>query len=249
MCPNPNPDCNLQSHRKFGGSARLIPGILLIIIFTSSMKTNRPEKNYTLLALGDSYTIGEAVPANQNFPSQTVEMLRNDGLPFADPLIVAETGWTTTDLHEAIGRSQLTGPYDFVTLLIGVNNQYSNGDSTRFHSEFENLVQQALSFTGNNRRHLCIVSIPDWSATRFAAGHLPDNFGRSIPDVSAEIDAYNHYCRAVADKYQIAFIDITPGTREAAKHPELLAPDGLHPSAIEYRIWAGKLAEMIKNNL
>ena len=35
--------------------------------------------NYTYLALGDSYTIGEQVTAAENFPSQTVQLLKKTG--------------------------------------------------------------------------------------------------------------------------------------------------------------------------
>jgi hypothetical protein len=40
------------------------------------------HKHYTLLALGDSYTIGEAVDLHHSFPYQTVHQLRKKGHDF-----------------------------------------------------------------------------------------------------------------------------------------------------------------------
>ena len=79
---------------------------------------------YKLLCLGDSYTIGEMVLSTEKFPNQTVNLLRQSGHEFENPEIVARTGWTTDELQAAIKQHRFQDPYDFVTLLIGVNNQY-----------------------------------------------------------------------------------------------------------------------------
>ena len=103
----------------------LIAAFLLICIFTNSKPVLKmPAKTYSYLALGDSYTIGETVSANENFPNQTVQLLRKAGLDFQLPEIVAKTGWTTAELQNAINKHDFHLPYDFVTLLIGVNDQY-----------------------------------------------------------------------------------------------------------------------------
>ena len=47
----------------------------------------------TFLALGDSYTIGESVPEAERWPVQLAARLRAAGIPIADPVIVARTGW------------------------------------------------------------------------------------------------------------------------------------------------------------
>jgi hypothetical protein len=57
---------------------------------------------YSFLALGDSYTIGEQVPLQENFPYQTVALLKKNNIEVADPVIVAKTGWTTDELAMAL---------------------------------------------------------------------------------------------------------------------------------------------------
>ena len=81
------------------------------------------------LALGDSYTIGEGVPEAGRWPAQLSEALRARGLSLAAPHYVARTGWTTDELAAAMDAAELAPPYDLVSLLIGVNNQYRRRDA------------------------------------------------------------------------------------------------------------------------
>ena len=76
------------------------------------------------LALGDSYTIGEGVAPEERWPHHLVRLLAMRGIRVAPPEIVATTGWTTDELQAGIDAATLTPPYDLVSLLIGVNNQY-----------------------------------------------------------------------------------------------------------------------------
>lgn len=210
-----------------------------ILIFITAMKHPQHQKPYTYLALGDSYTIGEKVKAAENFPNQTVALLREQGLDFKTPVIVAKTGWTTDDLQEGIRESKLQQHYDFVTLLIGVNNQYRERTVADYNPQFETLLKKALRFARNNPRHVIVLSIPDWGVTPFADG-------RDRKQIAARIDEYNAANKLIADRYKVHYINITPGTREAANDKELLTNDGLHPSGKEYKKWAIEVAKIIK---
>lgn len=200
------------------------------------------SKSYTYLALGDSYTIGEQVEARDNFPNQAVGILKDKGFDFLPPEIVAKTGWTTDELAVAIKNAELAANYDFVTLLIGVNNQYRGRAVDQYAPEFESLLKQAIRFAGGHAGHVIVLSIPDWGVTPFAAG-------RDRLQIAKEIDDYNRANESITAKYKIPYISITNSTREAQKDPSLLAPDGLHPSGKEYTRWAKQVAEMIESKL
>jgi hypothetical protein len=203
------------------------------------------DKRFTYLALGDSYTIGEAVPVYESFPYQAVQLLRQKGFGFHAPEIVAKTGWTTSELRTGINNHIFLPAYNIVSLLIGVNNQYRNEEIKNYPLDFELLLQQAISFAGSNREHVFVLSIPDWSVTPFARASLPDKHGRTAQQVSAEIDSYNQLNKSIAEKYGVHYIDITPCTREAANDESLLAADGLHPSGKDYGRWAVAFASLI----
>ncbi|MBC7948172.1 MAG: SGNH/GDSL hydrolase family protein [Chitinophagaceae bacterium] len=198
------------------------------------------SKPLTYLALGDSYTVGEKVAAKENFPNQVTAMLQENGFDFNKPKIVAQTGWTTDELQEAIEKAKLSRPFDFVTLLIGVNNQYRGRRVEDYTPEFESILSQAVRLANNDSSHVIVLSIPDWGVTPFAEG-------RDRKMISNQIDAYNAANKQVADKYKVHYLNITPGTREAANNTELLTSDGLHPSGKEYRRWAVEIAELIRS--
>ena len=79
---------------------------------------------YRYLSLGDSYTIGESVAPEERWSMILTEMLRKNNVSIADPEIIARTGWTTAELMDGIKNRNPKGPYNLVSLLIGVNNQY-----------------------------------------------------------------------------------------------------------------------------
>jgi lysophospholipase L1-like esterase len=191
--------------------------------------------NRSYLALGDSYTIGESVPEQENFPHQAVDLLNKTGYAFNKPDIVAKTGWTTDELQQGIANAGLDSSYDIVSILIGVNNQYRGRSSTEYAEQFEVLLQQAIGFAGKHPEHVFVLSIPDWGATPFAEG-------RDKTQIAKEIDTFNVINKTIAEKYQVHYIDITPGSREAATDLSLVTSDHLHPSGKEYSRWAKKLA-------
>jgi lysophospholipase L1-like esterase len=190
---------------------------------------------YSYLALGDSYTIGEKVLFAENFPNQVVQIMREKGFEMAAPEIIAKTGWTTDELQTAINQYQFKEKYDFVSLLIGVNNQYRGLPIKDYTIQFESLLNQSIHFADSDSSSVVVISIPDWGVTPFAKD-------RNRQQIANEIDNYNSINRRLTEKYKIHYIDITKWTREADEEPSLLAVDGLHPSGKEYFRWAQKIA-------
>jgi lysophospholipase L1-like esterase len=192
---------------------------------------------FRLLSMGDSYTIGEGLPLYESFPCQAIQLLRKLGYPCNAPEIVARTGWTTDELLAHLSNTLLQPPYDFVSLLVGVNNQYRGKPIAGYAREFEILLQQAIVFSGKNNALVAVFSIPDWSVTPFAAGHDREQ-------TRTQINAYNEINKQLAELYRVHYIDITPGTRDAVPDESLLAADKLHYSGKEYAKWAKKLADL-----
>ena len=193
---------------------------------------------YTYLALGDSYTIGEAILLSESFPYQTVQLLRSKKIEITAPEIIAKNGWTTDELNEAILQTNFLKKYDFVSLLIGVNNQYRERGIDNFEQEFEELLKKAIHYAGNNTKNVFVLSIPDWSVTAFAKD-------RDTNKIAIEINAYNTVCKKITAKYNCTFLDITTAQIQDSNKPEMLAVDELHPSALEYTKWAAMLADAI----
>ena len=202
----------------------------------------KEEKKHTMLCLGDSYTIGEAVEENERFPMQVIELLKKDKIEFEKPIIIAKTGWTTDELSAAINERNLRGKYDYVTLLIGVNNQYRGRDLENYRKEFHELLNTAIAYASGNTNHVFVISIPDWGVTPFG-----NSDKRGEKKIGEEIDHFNVINKEETLKAKAHYVDITPGSREAKTKIALIANDGLHPSGQMYAEWAKKLvAEMKK---
>jgi lysophospholipase L1-like esterase len=182
------------------------------------------------LALGDSYTIGESVSERERFPIQLGSLLAEEGYP-TNVKIIARTGWTTSELWEGIQSESLDPPYDLVSLLIGVNNQYRGYDSKQYREEFRFLLGKAVEYAGGDGNRVFVFSIPDWGVTPYAAG-------RDSAQIATEIDLFNSINREEADLAGVHYLDITPISRKAADDPSLIAADGLHPSGSMYARWA-----------
>jgi lysophospholipase L1-like esterase len=197
---------------------------------------------FSYLALGDSYTIGEMVLLHENFPTQTVQLLVVEGISLQAPRIIAKTGWTTDELDAAIHSASINEKYDFVSLLIGVNNQYRGRSVSEYKIQFNDLLSKAILFSGNRPERVFVLSIPDWGITPFAVE-------RNRASIAKEIDTFNAAAQECCIQRHVAFIDITIAQRVDGSDPAFLAQDQLHPSGKEYTKWAVQLANAIKKVL
>lgn len=214
-------------------------------VLTDTVPVIPPKKDsfLTYLALGDSYTIGQSVLQAERFPVQTVELLKEDSIGFIDPEIIAQTGWTTGNLINRLNTKPPTlSKYDVVTLLIGVNNQYTGSSQDLYKEQFTTLLYRAIAYAGNKPKRVIVLSIPDYGVTPFAGAANKERIG-------LEIDAFNMINREIAIATGVQYLDITPSTRLAETDLSLLAVDRLHPSGKEYAKWAKRLVPLIIEGL
>jgi lysophospholipase L1-like esterase len=183
------------------------------------------------LALGDSYTIGEGVAPTERWPTLLAARLRDDGPPIEDPQIIARTGWTTDELSAAIDEAKPRGPFDLVTLLIGVNDQYRGRPVEQYRPAFRALLERAIGFAAGRPNHVIVLSIPDWGVTPFARG-------RDAVAIAHQIDDYNAANSDEARRRLVPYVDVTTSSRKAADRPDFVAADGLHPSPRLHREFA-----------
>lgn len=202
-----------------------------LLAMALALPAGEPEP-MSYLALGDSYTIGESVTEQGRWPVQLAAALRERGIALAAPRIIATTGWTTDELSAAMDAAGPLGQFDFVSLLIGVNNQYRGRPVDDYQGEFAGLLDRAIQLAGGRADRVLVLSIPDWGVTPFGLAS-----GRDIAKIAAELDAYNAAAAAVCAARGVAFVDITPASRSPGDQPERIAEDGLHPSALAYADW------------
>jgi hypothetical protein len=160
-----------------------------------------------------------------------------DGDP---PRIIAFGGWRTDQLMNGIDTANLSPPYDLVSLLIGVNNQFQNLSEQDYAVDFEVLLNEALILVGGDTSRVFVLSIPDYGVTPFGGGD---------PEISMEIDAFNAINANITHSYGITYFNITEISRLAENDPDLLAPDNLHPSGQMYTLWVEAIFDEVKAKL
>ena len=194
------------------------------------------ESSYSFIALGDSYTIGEGVNEDERWPNQFVDVAYENGVDFDQPIIIAETGWKTYDLLNAINQTNFTKKYDYVSLLIGVNNQFNSRPIDEFEEDLNDLMEEMKKIKKNDGS-IIIISIPDW-------GYSPFGESSDMIDISSQIDLFNSSLRKFASINNLKFVDVTEISRRGIDEPNLIAGDSLHPSGIMYLEWAKKIYEI-----
>jgi len=206
---------------------------IFILILCSSISAVSEQKNnqqIRYLALGDSYTIGENVKPQYSIPYQLSSRLSKNGYNIKDPVIIAKTGWTTSNLLRGIESYNPNIKFDLVTLLIGVNNQFQGRTIEQYRNEFTIILNKAINFADKSNKNVIVFSIPDWGVTPFANG-------LDRKTISQEIDKFNEVNQEESKKAGVHYINVTKISRQAAFDHTLLAADGLHPSGKMYKRW------------
>ena len=194
------------------------------------------SNNFSFLALGDSYTIGESVSENQRWPNQMINIALNEDFLFEQPIIIAKTGWRTEQLIDTLNKINFIKKFDYVSLMIGVNNQYSLKSIDTFRLDLIKLLDMSIGYT-KKRDNVALVSIPDWGVTPFG-----ERYDRN--KIKEEIDQFNSVIKDVANTNDILYVDVTEISRRAFIEKDLIANDSLHPSGKMYKEWAEKIYDL-----
>ena len=193
------------------------------------------NESYSFLALGDSYTVGEGVSYEESWPSQFVDYALDRGIDFKNPELIAQTGWKTYDLLNAIKSSNLSVKYDFISLLIGVNNQFNSRPLSEFEDDLNEILTE-INYLKKGNSKVIVISIPDWGYSPYGSSYDRDR-------ISDEIDQFNNILKKIAEQNNLNFVDVTQISRLAIKEPNLIAEDKLPPSGLMYFEWVEKIYE------
>jgi lysophospholipase L1-like esterase len=192
------------------------------------------------VALGDSYTIGVSVARGDAWPEQLVRRLGNgaDGSPHLNLVAnLATNGRTSRDvLRDQLPRQALLDP-QFVSVLIGVNDVVQGVTAEAYRINLVAILDQLARQLPAKR--LLTVTTPDYTVTPAGA-----RFGDPTSQ-RARIEAVNAILAEEAAARRVACVDIWAISGRAAAEPELVARDGLHPSARQYGLWVDRIRPVV----
>ena len=199
------------------------------------------------VALGDSYTIGTALddPAGR-WPDQLVAALERERHGHAErPAVelvanLGVNGYTSADvIRDELPQLATLRP-DLVSVLVGVNDVVQGlvaGYEARAAGILDDLLGRLPA------RRIVTVATPDYTVTPQGAA-----YGDPATQAAA-IRTVNAVLGRLARARGIAFVDIHDLSLRAATDRDLVAPDGLHPSAAQYALWVERIAPVVSELL
>ena len=206
------------------------PKIILLFLMINIL-ANAQTKNLKLLFIGDSYTIGESVIKVESYPYQLITLMSDKNFKVTDFKVVAQTGWSTTQLIEGLKNVKVNYDYDYCFLCIGVNNQYRKIDFQIFENEIVTLINYGKARSKN----VVLLSIPNYGYTPFG--------NEKKQEISKELKKYNSEIKSKSKELKTKYVSITEISEKNIV--KLVAEDNLHPSAFQYSLWV----ELIYNKL
>ncbi len=200
---------------------------------------NKKLTNVRYLPLGDSYTIGEGVAINANFPSLLTQDLQTKGIDTAIVAQPALTGYTTQDVLDYQISLLASSQANFCTLLIGVNDWVQEVSTAIYRENLGRILTVIKQKVGSQ---LVLLSIPDFSVSNEGAKYSK---GRNI---SQGIQAFNEIAKELAQKEDVIMVDIF-SLSQRQKGDAYFAADQLHPSTKAYKEWVDLMLPTVISTL
>jgi acyl-CoA thioesterase-1 len=193
------------------------------------------------VALGDSYTIGTSVSANERWPDQLVAALGSDAPTLMLVANLGVNGLTSGDLiREELPALEGLAP-EFATVLIGVNDVVQGVSAQVYEANMVVILDALLARLPSNR--IVTVAIPDYTVTP-AGGDFGDP-SQQRDEIVRDNGIMDRLTRARG----VTFVDIFDISTVAATDLSLVAGDGLHPSGIQYGRWVERIAPVVEGLL
>ena len=183
------------------------------------------------VALGDSTAVGVGAETGGGYPERLAGKLRT-AYPALKLLNLGQSGATSSDLVESqVPRAFHTRPR-LITIGIGINDVGLQVADAAFAVNLEEIVVQLRKLGAP----MAIANIPDLALAPAIGGLVP----RSIYE--RRIELFNEHVTATAARHGLTLVDLYAWSRDVLpSRPELFSPDGFHPSALGYDVWAGRM--------
>ena len=203
--------------------------IIFILLITINLHVIA-QSPVRYVALGDSYTIGTGAKEKQAWPELLTQHLGNNKINIHLIANPSHNGWTSQNLIDWELPILDTSAPDFVTLLIGVNDWVQGVNADVFRKNLVRIIEH-IQLQLADKSKLILITIPDFGVTPAGSGY---SNGR---DISKGITEFNKIIISEGNKRNLKTVDIFAVSKEMKTNADLIASDGLHPSAKEYAKW------------
>jgi len=219
--------------------------LVALIYYKNTMTLNtQPDTSSQIryVALGDSYTIGEGIDKEFNYPSLLVKKLQHKNIAISLVSNPSVSGYTTQNLIDFELQSMKESRPDFVTLLIGANDVVRQIDKDTFRSNLI-VILNTIQIELSNKKNIIVITIPDFSVVPAAR-----QFG-DLARIKTSIEEFNTIIKEEAQNRDLIVVDIFDISSKMGQDQSLILSDNLHPSTAEYEKWAEKIAPVAEQIL
>jgi lysophospholipase L1-like esterase len=220
----------------------LVTILILPAVLLAEVKNVPGQHQIHYLPLGDSYTIGQGVQADERYPNFLVRKLASRGFKLTIDANPAVSGFTTLDVIDYELRLLENFKPDLVTLMIGTND-WVQGRSAAEYREDLGTILDSISENLAPGGKAVIISPPDFGVApqgrRFTAGR----------DSNAGLREFIEVAKEAAMVRSMYFVDIFSLSRQLAAAPGMFSADQLHPSGKQYEEWASEILPVVEKAL
>lgn len=219
----------------FVGVILIITTLVLVVLYLKQSNLESQKVQFTNLKIGikyvpigDSYTIGLGVAEKDHWPNILTNHLKREGININLIANPAVSGYTVKDVIEMeLVEVEKIRP-DFVTVLIGANDNFGQKDAKTYRQELRELLDKLQSIV-TNPKNIVLITILDY--TKSPALRLYQK-----EDMLKLIEEYNEIIKEEGEKRDFTIVDIFPMSQTMTSDVDYIS-DGLHPSAQGYVKW------------
>lgn len=189
------------------------------------------------VALGDSTGVGVGARSGGGYPDRLLRRL-SARHPSLRLLNLCESGATTSDVLQNQVPAALETRPRLITVGIGINDVGMQQSDDAFAIHLEEIVNPLRRLGAP----IVIANLPDLSLAPAVAKTPSHRF------YERRLQVFNEHIESTVARHHLALVDLWKLSRRAlADRPELFSPDGFHPSAEGYEIWAELMWPTIEN--
>lgn len=192
------------------------------------------------VAIGDSYTIGVGVTEEDRWPNMLTNHLKKEGVDIDLIANPAVSGYTVRDAIELELPEVKKIKPDFVTVLIGANDNFGQKEIKMYQKELRELLDRLQPIV-TNPKNIILITIPDYTKSPALELYLKEDMLKLIKE-------YNEIIKEEGRKRNLPIADIFPISQTMTSDTDYVS-DGLHPSAESYMKWEKIIFPVVFNLL
>jgi phospholipase/lecithinase/hemolysin len=205
------------------------------------MHLPEPESDqFSLLAVGSTFTIGAGVDPEHRWVTRLVERLRDRGFAGAETHLFARELITAPELWAQFQQASANTDVDFdvVTLQVGGYDAVTGSSPEMFRRSLRKLIDRAIGVAGGETSRVIVMTLADHTEDAPRKQEERERIRQLVSE-------YNAIIREEATDAGVQLAEYGAFAREAKAKKGVPAGYALTASNQMHRIWSEQMADLI----